>query len=76
VGDWVSLREEIEQASGKLSCYEAGRGGFWIYRELIGEGMENQVLDSVSIEVGRRKKKVKTDRMDVVALLRAPGGVA
>jgi hypothetical protein len=38
--------------------------------------MENQVLDSVSSEVGRRKKKVKTDRVDLVALLRALGGRA
>jgi len=78
-GDWVNLRAEIEQARGKLgcsadcaiaSCYEAGRDGFWIHRALLEKGIENYVLDSASIEVSRRRKKVKTDRVDVVALLR------
>ncbi len=78
-GDWLSLRSEIDQAKEKLnimpdcrivSCYEAGRDGFWIHRSLIEEGIDNQVIDSASIEVSRRKKQVKTDRVDVVALLR------
>lgn len=78
-GDWEALRLEIEQARSKLyctadcrvvSCYEAGRDGFWIHRALLAEGIENHVLDSASIEVSRRKKQVKTDRVDVVALLR------
>lgn len=77
--DWPALLAEIELAKSKLSCaidckilscYEAGRDGFWIHRALIAEGIENQVLDSASIEVSRRKKQVKTDRVDVVALLR------
>jgi len=77
--DWPALQDEIELAKNKLSCaadckvvscYEAGRDGFWIHRALIGEGIENQILDSASIEVSRRKKQVKTDRVDVVALLR------
>jgi transposase len=53
-----------------VSCYEAGRDGFWIHRALLEAGVENYVLDSASIEVSRRRKKVKTDRVDVVALLR------
>jgi len=78
-GNWVSLITEIEQAREKLgcsadsaiaSCYEAGRDGFWIHRALLEEGIENYELDSASIEVSRRRKKVKTDRVDVVALLR------
>lgn len=77
--DWPALLAEIELAKSKLSCaidckilscYEAGRDGFWIHRALIAEGIENQVLDSASIEVSRRKKQVKTDRVDVLALLR------
>jgi transposase len=77
--DWEILLAEIELAKKKLgcasdcqvvSCYEAGRDGFWIHRALIAAGIENQVLDSASIEVSRRKKQVKTDRVDVVALLR------
>jgi transposase len=53
-----------------VSCYEAGRDGFWIHRALVAEGIDNQVLDSASIEVSRRQKKVKNDRVDVIALLR------
>ncbi|WP_280525325.1 IS110 family transposase [Parashewanella spongiae] len=53
-----------------ISCYEAGRDGFWIHRALIKDGIENHVIDSASIEVSRKQKKVKTDRVDVIALLR------
>ena len=77
--DWKSLQEEIELAKHKLdcatdcqvvSCYEAGRDGFWINRALVADGINNWVLDSASIEVSRRKKQVKTDRVGVIALLR------
>ncbi len=77
--DWDSLLAEIELSKQKLglskdckilSCYEAGRDGFWIHRALTAEGIENHVLDSASIEVSRRQKQVKTDRVDVIALLR------
>jgi transposase len=78
-GDWPALTAAINLARTKLycapdchvvSCYEAGRDGFWIHRSLTADGIENHVLDSASIEVSRRKKKVKTDRVDVIALLR------
>ena len=78
-GDWKTLQAEIELAKTKLhcaadcrvvSCYEAGRDGFWIHRALVAEGIESHVLDSASIEVNRRKRQVKTDRVDVGALLR------
>jgi len=77
--DWDALQAETERAKIKLdcaahcrvvSCYEAGRDGFWIHRALQAEGIESHVLDSASIEVSRRKKQVKTDRIDVAALLR------
>ncbi|MCP4487404.1 MAG: hypothetical protein GY820_08825 [Gammaproteobacteria bacterium] len=45
-----------------MSCYEAGRDGFWIHRALVAEGIDNKVLDSASIEVSRRQKQVKTAR--------------
>lgn len=51
------------------SCYEAGRDGFWLHRFLVSEGIENVVIDSASIEVNRRKKRAKTDRLDVIALV-------
>ena len=78
-GDWGALHAEIERSKIKLncaadcrvvSCYEAGRDGFWIHRALVAEGIESHVLDSASIEVSRRKKQVKTDRIDAAALLR------
>jgi transposase len=51
------------------SCYEAGREGFWLHRYLVAGGVENLVVDSSSIEVNRRAKRTKTDRLDVGKLL-------
>ena len=53
-----------------VSCYEAGYDGFWLHRWLGQQGVENQVLDPASIEVNRRKRRVKTDRIDVEKLMR------
>ena len=53
-----------------VSCYEAGRDGFWLHRFLIGHGIDNRVLDSASILVDRRARRAKTDRLDAAALLR------
>lgn len=77
--DREALRREIGAAEFRfglpdqtpvLSCYEAGREGFWLHRWLLSEGIENQVVDSASIEVKRRKRRVKTDRMDAAKLLK------
>lgn len=51
------------------ACYEAGRDGFWLYRCLMEAGVEIIVVDSASIEVNRRKRRAKTDRLDAVKLL-------
>ena len=51
------------------SCYEAGRNGFWLHRWLIAQGIDNMVVDSASIEVNRRARRVKTDRLDGDKLL-------
>jgi transposase len=48
-----------------LSCYEAGREGFWLHRFLLSSGVENLVIDSSSIEVNRKAKRAKTDKLDV-----------
>lgn len=48
-----------------MSCYEAGRNGFWLHRYLVAQGIHNCVVDSASIEVNRRRKRTKTDRLDV-----------
>lgn len=51
------------------SCYEAGRDGFWIHRYLCSIGIGNLVVDSSSIEVNRRYRRAKTDRLDASKLL-------
>jgi len=52
-----------------ISCYEAGRDGFWIHRALVTRGVENRVVDSASIEVNRRARRTKTDRIDALKLV-------
>jgi transposase len=52
-----------------ISCYEAGRDGFWLHRFLVAHGITNYVVDSSSIEVDRRAKRAKTDRLDLAGLL-------
>ena len=53
-----------------VSCYEAGRDGFWIHRALQQRGIRNRVVDSASIEVNRRARRAKTDRLDALKLVR------
>lgn len=53
-----------------LSCYEAGRDGFWIHRALTEPGFDNLVVDSTSIEIDRRSRRAKTDRIDAGKLVR------
>jgi len=53
-----------------ISCYEAGRDGFWIHRALQARGVANRVVDSASIEVSRRARRAKTDRLDALKLVR------
>jgi len=66
------LQREIELAKKRfglpetarvMSCYEAGRDGFWLHRYLVEAGVENLVVDSSSIEVNRRFRRAKTDRI-------------
>jgi transposase len=73
------LLEEIAKAKVRFgldpqtpvsSCYEAGRDGFWLHRFLTQQGISNLVVDSSSIEVNRRARRAKTDRLDVEKLVR------
>ena len=50
----AKLRFDLPADAPVLSCYEAGRDGFWIHRVLAHEGIHNIVVDSASIEVSRR----------------------
>ena len=76
--DQIRVQQAIAKAKAKLglsadaptySCYEAGRDGFWIHRLLEKIGVINLVVDSASIEVNRRKRRAKTDRLDAKKLL-------
>ncbi len=76
--DLAALGVEIEKARKHFklpddvpiaTCYEAGRDGFWLHRHLRSQGIANIVVDSASIEVNRRAKRAKTDRLDVQKLL-------
>ncbi len=77
-GDVEELKKEIGRAKKRfgvpeegqvVSCYEAGRDGFWIHRWLESEGVINVVVDPASIDVNRRKRRAKTDRLDVHKLV-------
>lgn len=67
----VAARERFALAPDApvVSCYEAGRDGFWLHRWLTGRGVANLVVDSSSIEVNRRARRAKTDRLDARKLL-------
>jgi transposase len=62
-------RFKMPASARVVSCYEAGRDGFWLHRHLVSIGIENQVVDAASIEVSRRLRHVKTDRLDGERLL-------
>lgn len=63
------VRFGLTGSSAVESCYEAGRDGFWIHRALTQRGYVNHVVDSASIEVNRRAKRAKTDRLDALKLV-------
>jgi transposase len=76
--DWGAVARAIAQGRGRfgliagarvVSCYEAGRDGFWIHRALVAMGITNRVVDSASIEVNRRARRAKTDRLDALKLV-------
>jgi transposase len=62
-------RFDLPETAPVKSCYEAGRDGFWLHRYLTAKEVENLVVDLASIEVDRRAKRAKTDRLDVGKLL-------
>ncbi|MGD8590782.1 MAG: IS110 family transposase [Chromatiales bacterium] len=77
-GDISGLLEQIQKTQVKwgmpqgvkvVSCYEAGRDGFWLHRQLTQLGIDNRVVDAASIEVSRQARRAKTDRLDAQALL-------
>ena len=79
-GDLVALSRALEAGRVRfglpatapvIGCYEAGPAGFWIHRALLTQlGVASRVVDSASIEVNRRRRRAKTDRLDALQLLR------
>jgi transposase len=76
--DHGRLLQEIAQAKRRfglpesapvVSCYEAGREGFWLHRFVQAQGIINHVVDSSSIAVNRRKRRAKSDALDGRQLL-------
>ena len=76
--DLPALLKEIAKAkrrfglpddAGVVSCYEAGRDGFWLHRWLTSQGVANVIVDSASIEVNRRKRRAKSDHLDAAKLV-------
>src|SRR5215217_6607536 len=59
----------LPETAPVVSCYEAGREGFWLHRFLQAHGITNSVVDSSSIEVNRRKRRTKSDGLAVRKLL-------
>ena len=77
-GDSVAVAQCIRKAKERCklepqakvhSCYEAGRDGWWLHRWLAEQGIDNIVVDAASIEVNRRARRAKTDRLDGDKLL-------
>ena len=44
-----------------VSCYAAGRAGFWRHRCIPSQGMTNSGVDSSSIAGNRRKRRAKSE---------------
>jgi transposase len=74
----AALQQEIAKAKKRfglpadapvVSCYEAGRDGFWLHRYLVSHHIANRVVDSSSIEVKRQGRRRKTDTLDATKLL-------
>lgn len=79
-GDFGAFEREIALAKAKFhlaedapiqACYEAGRDGHWIHRALLGAGIDNFVIESSCLEVDRRQKQRKTDRLDAIKMVHA-----
>jgi len=76
-GLWAMIERErsaLQRAGWRevrvVTCYEAGRDGFWLHRFLVSQGAESFVVDPGSILVNRRARRAKSDRLDVESLLR------
>src|SRR2546427_128734 len=60
----------LPETAPVVSGYEAGRDGCWLPRFLQGHGITTPVVDSSAMEVNRRRRRAKSDGLDVRTLLR------
>src|SRR5688572_10270766 len=70
----LQARERQTYGGGAVQIvvgYEAGYDGFWLQRRLAAEGITCWVMDPGSLQVNRRARRAKTDRLDAAMLLRA-----
>ncbi len=65
---WAKKKLGLLAQARVVSCYEAGREGFWLHRFLVAHGVENLVVDFSSIEVPQKSRRAKTDRLDLAGL--------
>jgi transposase len=75
--DFEALMVQVAKAKAAMglpaetpvtSCYEAGQEGFSVHRRLEQLGIRSLVIDAASVEVSRRARRAKTDRLDVEML--------
>ena len=68
-----AARHRVAKVTGQTPtvtvCYEAGYDGFWLARFLGQRGIECLVMEPASLQVNRRARRVKTDRIDVESIL-------
>ena len=79
-GDLAALTARLAAARTKtarygkpvriVSCYEAGFDAHWLHRWLTDRGVINHEIDPASIQVNRRMRRAKTDRIDLEQLMR------
>jgi transposase len=65
----AKARFGLPEPAPVISCYEAGRDGFWLHRFLAARRVENLVVDAASIEVNRRQRRAKSDNLDATKLV-------
>jgi transposase len=77
-GDTAAVADRLVKAAARFrvsnrahvhSVYEAGRDGWWFHRWLCELGVDNIVVDPASIEVNRRARQAKTNRLDADKLM-------
>ena len=68
-----AARDRVAKVTGQTPtvtlCFEAGYDGFWLARLLEQRGITCLVMEPASLQVNRRARRVKTDRIDVESIL-------